>query len=79
MPPASPRALTTTAAALAARPEVSFAAVTTGPTNVVAHLAGVDSTGLYRYVTGQVAGLTAVTSIEAAPVLRTIKQFGPPP
>lgn len=73
-----PQALTATAATLAAYPEVSFAAVTTGPTNLVAQVACPDSTSLYRYVTGQVAGVTAVNSIETAPVLRTVKGFGMP-
>jgi DNA-binding Lrp family transcriptional regulator len=73
-----PRALVSTAAALATHAEVTFAAVTTGPTNLVAQLACPDSGSLYRYVTGQVAGLTAVDSIETAPVLRTVKRFGLP-
>jgi DNA-binding Lrp family transcriptional regulator len=73
-----PRALTSTAAALAANPEVTFAAVTTGPTNVVAQVACADAAGLYRYVTGRIAGLAAVHSIETASVLRTVKRFGRP-
>ncbi|WP_433222189.1 Lrp/AsnC family transcriptional regulator [Dactylosporangium sp. CS-047395] len=72
-----PDALAATAAALQAHPEVTFAAVTTGPTNLVAQVACSDSAGLYRFLTGRAAGLTGVNALESAPVLRTVKRFGP--
>ena len=70
-----PAALVATAEALAAHPEISFVAVTTGPTNLVAQALCRDSMHLYRYLTEQVAGLSGVHTLETAPVLRTVKGF----
>ncbi len=70
-----PAALVATAEALAGHPEISFVAVTTGPTNLVAHAICRDSVHLYRYLTEQVAGLPGVHTLETAPVLRTVKSF----
>jgi DNA-binding Lrp family transcriptional regulator len=70
-----PAALVATAEALAGHREVSFVAVTTGPTNLVAQVICRDSLHLYRYLTEEVAGLPGVNSLETAPVLHTVKGF----
>lgn len=63
------------AEALAAHPEISFVAVTTGPTNVVAHAICRDSAHLYRYLIEHVSPLAGVHTVETAPVLRVVKGF----
>ncbi|MEV0264114.1 AsnC family transcriptional regulator [Streptomyces sp. NPDC050617] len=60
--------------ALAGHPEIAFAAATTGPTNLYATVVCADQQALYRYLTTRVAALPAVTHIETAPVIRTVKQ-----
>jgi DNA-binding Lrp family transcriptional regulator len=70
-----PAALVATAEALAGHAEISFVAVTTGPTNLVAQAICRDSMHLYRYLTEQVASLSGVHTLETAPVLRTVKGF----
>ncbi|MER7846838.1 Lrp/AsnC family transcriptional regulator [Kitasatospora sp. NPDC096077] len=60
--------------ALAGHPEVAFAAATTGPTNLYATVVCPDQRALYRYLTTRVASLPAVTHVETAPVIRTVKQ-----
>jgi DNA-binding Lrp family transcriptional regulator len=75
---AQPAALIATATALAGHPEISFVAVTTGPTNLVAHATCRDSAHLYRYLTERVANLPGLHTLETAPVLRTVKIFQQP-
>lgn len=75
---AQPAALVDTAEALAGHPEISFVAITTGPTNLVAHATCRDSSHLYRYLTERVATLPGLHTLETAPVLRTIKTFRTP-
>ncbi|WP_202866248.1 Lrp/AsnC family transcriptional regulator [Kribbella turkmenica] len=70
-----PGALVTTAEALTAHPEISYVAVTTGLTNLVAQVICPDSAHLYRYLTEQVGSLAGVNTLETAPVLRTAKGF----
>jgi DNA-binding Lrp family transcriptional regulator len=62
--------------ALAAHPEVPFAAATTGRTNVYASVASPDAPALYRYLTTRVAALPGVQGVETAPVIRTVKAAG---
>jgi DNA-binding Lrp family transcriptional regulator len=62
--------------ALAAHPEVPFAAATTGRTNVYASVASPDAPSLYRYLTTRVAALPGVQGVETAPVIRTVKAAG---
>ena len=62
--------------ALAAHPEVPFAAVTTGPTNLVASAVFRDPRHLYEYLTGKLAGLPGVGSVQTAPIIRTLKRTG---
>ncbi|WP_108999503.1 Lrp/AsnC family transcriptional regulator [Streptomyces rishiriensis] len=71
-----PSELVATAQALAAHPEVSFAAVTTGPTNLMASVACKDHPDLYRYLTERVASLEGVHNMEMATVDRTVKRAG---
>lgn len=75
---ARPAALAAVVAAVGAHPEVTFAAVTTGPTNVVAHVACRTSAGLYGYLTGRLAAVPGVDAVQSAPVLRTVKRFAAP-
>ncbi|MFF2082089.1 Lrp/AsnC family transcriptional regulator [Kitasatospora sp. NPDC058162] len=60
--------------ALAGHPEVAFACATTGPTNLYATVVCPDQRALYRYLTTRVAALPAVTHVETAPSIRTVKQ-----
>lgn len=71
-----PSELVATAQALAAHPEVSFAAVTTGPTNLMASVVCKDHPDLYRYLTERVASLEGVHTMEVATVDRTVKRAG---
>ncbi|MFI7222171.1 Lrp/AsnC family transcriptional regulator [Nonomuraea angiospora] len=61
---------------LAGHPEISFASVTTGPTNLLATAICRDNADLYRYLTERVSALDAVQTLETAPVLRTVKRTG---
>ncbi|KUL30714.1 Lrp/AsnC family transcriptional regulator [Actinoplanes awajinensis] len=71
-----PSGLVSVATELSSHPEVSFAAVTTGPTNLVAAVICRDSRDLYRYLTERIASLDEVHNVETAPVNRTIKRNG---
>ncbi len=62
--------------ALAGHPEVPFAAATTGPTNLVVTAIFRDTEHLYEYLTGQLAALPGVKSVETAPIIRTLKRTG---
>ncbi|MCP2335800.1 Lrp/AsnC family transcriptional regulator [Actinomadura rupiterrae] len=61
---------------LAAHPESSFVAMTTGPTNLVAAVLCRDAADLARYLTERVASLEDIRDIETAPVIRTVKRAG---
>jgi DNA-binding Lrp family transcriptional regulator len=62
--------------ALAGHPETAFAAATTGPTNLTASVVCRDARAFYTYLTERLGALRAVTRIESAPVIRTIKSAG---
>jgi DNA-binding Lrp family transcriptional regulator len=62
--------------ALAGHPEVPFAAATTGPANVVVTALFRDTQHLYEYLTGPLASLPGVSSVETAPIIRTLKRTG---
>jgi DNA-binding Lrp family transcriptional regulator len=62
--------------ALAGHPEIPFVAATTGPANLVASALFRDTLHLYEYLTGELAGLPGVTSVETAPIIRTLKRTG---
>ena len=62
--------------ALATHPEIPFAAATTGPTNLLASALFRDTQHLYEYLTGPLAGLPGVSSVQTAPIIRTHKRAG---
>jgi len=62
--------------ALAAHPEIPFAAATTGSTNLLASAVFRDAQHLYEYLTGELAALPGVSSVQTAPVIRTLKRTG---
>lgn len=63
--------------ALATHPELAFVAATTGPTTLVAQVLCTDPADLHRYLTGPLARLDGVRTVETTPVLRTVKSNGP--
>jgi DNA-binding Lrp family transcriptional regulator len=71
-----PSRLDETGRALAAHPEIPFAAATTGPTNLLASAVFRDTTHLYEYLTGELAALPGVSSVQTAPIIRTLKRTG---
>ena len=62
--------------AVAAHPEIPFAAATTGPTNLVVSALFRDTRHLYEYLTSELAALPGVRSVETAPIIRTLKRTG---
>jgi DNA-binding Lrp family transcriptional regulator len=62
--------------ALARHPEIPFAAATTGPSNLVASAVFRDAQHLYEYLTGELARLPGMRSVETAPIIRTLKRTG---
>ena len=71
-----PARLQEAGSALARHPEIPFAAATTGPTNLVASAVFRDTRHLYEYLTGELAALPGVTSVQTAPIIRTLKRTG---
>jgi len=71
-----PARLDQVGAAMAAHPEIPFAAATTGPTNLLASAAFRDTGHLYAYLTGELAALPGVSSVQTAPIIRTLKRTG---
>jgi DNA-binding Lrp family transcriptional regulator len=71
-----PSGLDAVGQALAGHPEVPFAAATTGPANIVATALFRDTQHLYEYLTGPLAALPGVSSVETAPIIRTLKRTG---
>ena len=69
----SPAKLAHVGEALAGRPEIPFAAATTGSTNLVAALLCQDDRSLYEYITKEMAVLDGLHHIETAPVMRAVK------
>ncbi|MFJ1456839.1 Lrp/AsnC family transcriptional regulator [Nocardia sp. N2S4-5] len=69
-----PGALDTVGRALATCPEVTFVAVTTGATNLVASVVCRHIAHLYRFVTERLGRLDGITDIEITPALRVFKQ-----
>ena len=62
--------------ALAGHPEVSYAAATTGPSNLVASVLATGPEDLYRYLTVRVGALDGVRHVESAPIVRVLKRSG---
>ncbi|MEV6416037.1 Lrp/AsnC family transcriptional regulator [Kribbella sp. NPDC051718] len=63
--------------ALAEHDELAFVAATTGRTNLAAHALSPDPDSLHHYLTHRLAAFPEITSLESAPVLRTIKSAAP--
>jgi DNA-binding Lrp family transcriptional regulator len=63
--------------ALATHSELAFVAATTGTTNIVAQALTPDPAALHAYLTGPLAALPGVHTVESAPVLLTLKGAGP--
>ena len=59
---------------LAAQREVAYAGATTGPTNLVATGLFRDAGHLYEFLTVRLADLPGVTSVQTAPIIRTLKR-----
>ena len=62
--------------AIAAHPEIPFAAATTGPTNLAVSAVFRDTRQLYAYLTTRLAELPGLQSVETAPIIGTIKRVG---
>ena len=62
--------------AVAAHPEVPYAAATTGPTNLAISAVFRDTRHLYEYLTTRLTGLPGVRSVETAPIIGTLKRAG---
>ena len=60
--------------ALATHRETSFAAATTGTTNIYAVAHCVDGDALYRYLSGPLAQLPGLRTVETAPHIRIVKK-----
>jgi len=73
-----PSAVDAVGAALAGHDEVSFAASTTGATNLLAVVHARGPQHLHRYLGERIAALDGVHTVETAPVIRTLKGAGPP-
>jgi DNA-binding Lrp family transcriptional regulator len=71
-----PASLEAAGRAVAAHPEVPFAAATTGPTNLVVSAIFRDTRQLYEYLTTRLAGLPGLQSVETAPIIGTMKKEG---
>ncbi len=71
-----PGRLDETGRALASHREIPFAAATTGPTNLLASAVFRDTRHLYEYLTGELAALPGVSSVQTAPIIRTLKRTG---
>ena len=73
----APAHLDKVATALAEHDELAFIAATTGRTNLTAHALSPDPDSLHHYLTHRLAAFPEITSLETAPVLRTVKSAAP--
>jgi DNA-binding Lrp family transcriptional regulator len=71
-----PAALDAAGRALAAHPEIPFAAATTGSTNLAASAVFRDTRQVYAYLTTRLADLPGLQSVESAPIIGTVKRIG---
>jgi DNA-binding Lrp family transcriptional regulator len=71
-----PASLDAAGRAVAAHPEVPFAAATTGPTNLTVSAVFRDNRHLYRYLTTRLPDLPGLQSVETTPMIRTVKRVG---
>jgi DNA-binding Lrp family transcriptional regulator len=71
-----PASLDAAGRAVAAHPEIPFAAATTGATNLAVSAVFRDTRRLYAYLTTRLAELPGLQSVETAPIIGTIKRVG---
>jgi DNA-binding Lrp family transcriptional regulator len=71
-----PAALDAAGRALAAHPEIPFAAATTGTTNLAASAVFRDARQMYAYLTTRLSDLPGLQSVESAPIIGTVKRIG---
>jgi DNA-binding Lrp family transcriptional regulator len=71
-----PASLDAAGRAVAAHPEIPFAAATTGPTNLAVSAIFRDTRHLYGYLTTRLADLPGLQSVETAPIIGTVKRIG---
>ncbi|WP_044850730.1 Lrp/AsnC family transcriptional regulator [Amycolatopsis orientalis] len=71
-----PARMRSTAEAIAAHPEVPFAAATTGPTNLLVFAACRDVDSLYDFLERGIGNLPGIRQLESAPVIRNSKRVG---
>ncbi|KOU26094.1 AsnC family transcriptional regulator [Streptomyces sp. WM6372] len=73
---AAPARLAEAGAALAAHPEVPFAAAVTGTANLMAVVVCRDTDALYTYMTERIGAVPGIQHVEVIPTLRNIKRAG---
>ena len=71
-----PASLDAAGRAIAAHPEIPFAAATTGTTNLAVSAVFRDTRQLYVYLTTSLADLPGLQSVEVAPIIATLKRVG---
>lgn len=71
-----PARLDETGRTLAGHAQIPFVAALTGPSNLVASAVFTDTQRLYEYLTGPLARLPGVRSVETAPSIGTLKRAG---
>jgi DNA-binding Lrp family transcriptional regulator len=71
-----PASLDAAGRAVAAHPEIPFAAATTGTTNLAVSAVFRDTRQLYVYLTTRLAELPGLQSVEVAPIIATLKRVG---
>ncbi|MCF3145203.1 Lrp/AsnC family transcriptional regulator [Streptomyces platensis] len=69
-----PQSFVPVAKEVAGHPEISFAAATTGSTNLLASAICQDSTHLFEYLTERIGAMDGIRQIETAPITRIIKR-----
>lgn len=72
----APADLAEVTTALSEHQEISFAAATTGPSNIVAYVVCRNTGALYDYLAGRIGSLPGVLRAETAPILRRTKGAG---
>ncbi|MFD9700949.1 Lrp/AsnC family transcriptional regulator [Lentzea sp. NPDC059081] len=71
-----PAHLAQAGATVAAHPQVTFCAATTGPANLLISVACRDDRDLYRYLTGRLGTVPGVGEVVTTPVVRVLKRAG---
>jgi DNA-binding Lrp family transcriptional regulator len=71
-----PAHLAAACTAIAAHPEVAFAAATTGSADLLVSLVTEDPDSCFDYITERVGPLPGVRGLRTTPILRTVKRAG---